>query len=196
MEELAKAGELTMGAIESIVTGGGKLTEGEARQMLALCRLRGINPLAKDAYITKFDGSPAAVIVSKDYYLRTAANHPTFAGLKAGVVVASKASNGLVYREGSIVGAATEQLVGGWAEVYDTRWQVPWRAEVSMAEYDGKRALWKTKPATMIRKVALVQALREAYPESYAGLYDESEMPRESAAIEATIIKEDTDAQD
>lgn len=193
-QEIATVPQLTVGVIESIVTGGGKLTEGEAQQVLTLCRMRGINPLAKDAYITKFDGSPATIIVSKDFYLRTAAAHPTFAGIKAGVVVVSKTETGLVYREGSIVGATTEVLVGGWAEVYDSRWKVPWRAEVSMSEYDGKRALWKTKPATMIRKVALVQALREAYPESYAGLYDESEMPRESEAIEITEIKEETDA--
>ena len=31
-------------------------------------------------------------------------------------------------------------------------------------------------PATMIRKVALVQALREAFPDRYQGLYDASEV--------------------
>ena len=31
-------------------------------------------------------------------------------------------------------------------------------------------------PATMIRKVALVQVLREAFPGTFGGLYDRSEM--------------------
>ena len=31
-------------------------------------------------------------------------------------------------------------------------------------------------PATMIRKVALVQALREAFPSELSGMYDQSEM--------------------
>ena len=182
--ELARLDE---GIIQSIVTGGGTLTPGEVEQVLMLCKLRGINPLAKDCYITKFEGSPATIIVSKDYYMRTMAQHETFQGMRAGVVVVSHATGELVYREGSIVGTSSETLVGGWAEIYDSRWTAPWRIEVSMVEYDGKRALWKTKPATMIRKVAIVQCAREAYPESYSGLYDSSEIPEAEQAIEAEI---------
>lgn len=178
---------LDEGAITSIVTGGGALTQGEVSQILTLCRMRGINPLAKDCYITKFDGSPATIIVSKDYYMRTMAQHETFRGMRAGIVAVNHASGELVYREGSLVGGTTETLVGGWAEIYDSRWNTPWRIEVSMAEYDGKRALWKTKPATMIRKVAIVQCAREAYPESYSGLYDGSEIPEAEEAIDAEI---------
>ena len=48
---------------------------------------------------------------------------------------------------------------------------------MSLAEYDQKRSLWLSKPATMIRKVALVQALREAYPGEFGGIYDGAEMP-------------------
>ena len=38
---------------------------------------------------------------------------------------------------------------------------------------------WASKPATMIRKVALVQALREAFPEDLQGMYsiEESDVP-------------------
>ena len=36
----------------------------------------------------------------------------------------------------------------------------------------------------MIRKVALVQALREAYPGAYGGIYDGSEMPGDDRAPE------------
>ncbi len=35
---------------------------------------------------------------------------------------------------------------------------------------------WAAKPGTMIRKVALVQALREAFPEDLQALYDAEEM--------------------
>ena len=47
---------------------------------------------------------------------------------------------------------------------------------MSLEEYNTGASLWADKPATMIRKVALVQALREAYPEMYAGVYDSSEI--------------------
>lgn len=53
----------------------------------------------------------------------------------------------------------------------------PSYASVSIEEYDQRRSLWNTKKATMIRKVAVVQALREAYPGAFGGLYDSAEMP-------------------
>ena len=53
---------------------------------------------------------------------------------------------------------------------------VPVKAVVGIDEYGTGKSMWKTKPATMIRKVALVQALREAYPGEFAGLYDAAEM--------------------
>lgn len=36
--------------------------------------------------------------------------------------------------------------------------------------------MWGTKPGTMIRKVALSQALRDAYPDKLSGLYVQEEM--------------------
>jgi len=48
---------------------------------------------------------------------------------------------------------------------------------VKLAEYDTGKSLWKGKKATMIRKVALVHALREAFPSTFGALYDESEVP-------------------
>ena len=80
------------------------------------------------------------------------------------------------YREGSFK-LDTETLVGGWAEVSIKDRAVPSRAEVSLAEYDQGRSIWLSKPATMIRKVAVVQALREAFPAQFQALYDADEMP-------------------
>ena len=39
---------------------------------------------------------------------------------------------------------------------------------MKLAEYDTGKSLWKGKKATMIRKVALVHALREAFPSTAA----------------------------
>lgn len=170
-----------------IVTGGQQVNARELFAFMAKCQARGLNPLAGDAYMTTYKNKrtgqvEASVIVSKDYFIRTATQQPGFDGIRAGVVVSSKRDGSLTYREGSIVGANTEALVGGWAEVYDKGRAHPSRAEVGLAEYDQKRSLWVSKPATMIRKVALVQALREAYPGAYGGIYDGSEMPEERQA--------------
>jgi len=66
--------------------------------------------------------------------------------------------------------------------VYRAGLSVPVRAEVSFEEYvqrktDGSpNRFWAEKPATMIRKVAIVQALREAFPDEFGGLYSPEEM--------------------
>lgn len=190
--------KLTPGIVQRyIVTGDQRVDDREVFAFMAKCQARGLNPLAGDAYMTAFANKvtgrvEASVIVSKDYFVRTANQQPTFDGMKAGIVVVDRAG-ALQYREGCIVGRSTERLVGGWAEVYDKRRRVPSRAEVGLEEYDQHRSLWRTKPATMIRKVALVQALREAYPGAYGGIYDSDEMPEpdaQAAPVEAPALDE------
>ena len=54
-------------------------------------------------------------------------------------------------------------------------------AEVSFNEYAARKkdgslnSMWSKKPGTMIRKTALVQALREAFPSSFGGAFTEEE---------------------
>ena len=48
--------------------------------------------------------------------------------------------------------------------------------EVSLAEYNKNMANWKSKPATMINKVAVSQCVRDAFPKDYEGVYSEEEM--------------------
>ena len=72
--------------------------------------------------------------------------------------------------------------MGGWAKVFVKGYQEPMEAVVGLSEYIGTKKTgevneqWTKRPATMIRKVALMQALREAFPDDLAGMYDSSEM--------------------
>lgn len=160
-------------------TGNAQADPADVVRFMATCRARGLNPLAGDCYMTVYQGASGksvSTVVSKDYFVRTATQDPAFDGMRAGIVVMGKDGQ-LSYREGCICGRQTERLVGGWAEVLVRGRSVPSRAEVSLEEYDQHRSLWKTKPATMIRKVALVQALREAFPAKFGGVYDRDEMP-------------------
>lgn len=172
--------------MRDILGAGNDISKRQMASFIAKCRARHLNPLAGDCYLTVFKGQ-ATVIVSKDYFVRTATQQPGFDGIRAGVVVKTRDGE-LVHREGSIVGSTTERLVGGWAEVYDTGRSYPSRAEVSLKEYDQGNSMWKSKPATMIRKVALVQAIREAYPGAFGGLYDRDEMPEECEEYEAVDV--------
>lgn len=192
--------KLTPGMVQKyIISGNAQASDKDVFRFMAQCQARGLNPLAGDAYMTTYrsqDGTTnSSVVVSKDYYLRTAAAQPDFDGIEAGVVVAKK-DGSLEYRAGSLVGGQTERLVGGWARVYSKNRSHPSEAVVSMEEYDQKRSLWRSKPATMIRKVALVQALREAWPGLFGGIYDQDEMPEPVAPIPQepleVLVAEDT----
>jgi phage recombination protein Bet len=162
-----------------IATGGAEPDPRDVAVFIAKCQARGLNPLAGDCYMTTYKSKQtgrvtSSVVVSKDYYMRTAYAQPTYRGFKAGIIVNNNGQ--MIYREGAMV-IKGEQILGGWAEVHDERLSNPVHVEVSFDEYDTGASLWADKPATMIRKVALVQALREAYPNAYAGVYDSSEVP-------------------
>lgn len=102
---------------------------------------------------------------------------------EAGVIVVSKDGN-LIEREGCFV-LDSETLVGGWARVH-IKGRNPEYQSVAFNEYAGRKkdgtlnSQWAGKPATMIRKVAVVQALREAFPETFQGLYAQEEMAEAS----------------
>lgn len=183
-----------------VITGGQQVDDREIWSFMAKCQARHLNPLAGDAYMTAYKNKKTgrvetSVIVSKDYFVRTATQQPGFDGIKAGIVVWDKRAGQMAYREGTIWSKQQEQLIGGWAEVYDKGRAHPSRAEVSFEEYDQHRSLWLSKPATMIRKVALVQALREAYPGAYGGIYDRDEMPEPPAKVAAQVEEVERDTE-
>lgn len=175
---------LTADVIRNLISDNPAVTDAECMFFSALCKSYRLDPFVKEAYLVKFGERPAQMIVGKDYWLKQAGANPAFDGMESGVVVVTRDGE-LVRREGSIVGSSTERLVGGWARVYRKDRQHPSYDEVSIAEYSTGKSMWKQpsaggKPATMIRKVAQVHALREAFPECFSGLYDSSEMGLDS----------------
>jgi phage recombination protein Bet len=157
----------------------------ELMLFLQLCRFQKLNPFLKEAYIIKVsDYLPAATIVAKDVFFKRAAKFPTFNGMKAGVVIKDK--NGkIIEKEGAIVND-DELLIGGWALVYNKEYKSPITIKVSMKEYAKRKKdgtlnkTWAALPATMIRKVAIVQALREAFPDEFSGMYVQEEMDQQN----------------
>ena len=157
-------------------SGGAQLTQRDVVNFMATCKALGANPYLGDVYLVKYGSENASIMAGKNYYTRVAVSIPTYDGMAAGIVCVTQQGE-VAYRSGSLA-LPGDTCIGGWAEVHDKRWTHPVRAEVALEEYNSHRSLWKTKPLTMIRKVALVQALREAYPDRFAGTYDASEMGR------------------
>lgn len=164
-----------------------KATEEEAYVFLQLCRARGLNPFLKEAHLIKYSHtSPASMVVGKDAFTRKAEEHKQFDGFEAGILVRVAEDTPLVERVGAFVEEG-ETLLGGWAKVHRKDHKHPSICKVSMSEYskpgrNGKTNNWDTIPATMIRKVALVQSLRESFPSELSGMYDSSEMDVEASA--------------
>lgn len=155
--------------------GNAKVTDKEAWEFIELCKAHRLNPFIREAYLVKY-GSNATIITGKDVFTKRAARNERCEGFKAGVTVLT-AQGHIVNREGSAVYSAIgEKVLGGWAEVYMRGYQVPVKDTVAFEEYSTGKSGWKSMPGTMIRKVALVHALREAMPEEFGGMYDSAEM--------------------
>ena len=159
-----------------LVNGNSAITDQEALMFISLCKYQHLNPFIKEVYLIKYGNSPATMVVGKDVLLKRAMRSDKYEGLQAGVIVIN-ANNELEEREGTFV-LPDDKLVGGWAKVFLNGYKNPVYASVSMAEYSTGKSNWQTKPATMIRKVALAQALREAFPEEMSALYDATEMDK------------------
>lgn len=183
-----------------LVNGGGNVTDEEVVMFLSLCRYQHLNPFTREVYLIKYgDRQAATMVVGKDVHLKRAKRHPEFAGLQAGIIIQGP-DGGCYDREGTFYNPETEKLVGGWARVHIKGWDVQLYNSVNLAEYVGKKAngevngQWASKPATMIRKVAIVQALREAFPEDTAGMYVQEEIPaaQEVRLDEAAVVIDET----
>ena len=174
MRELAKYEDasgrevtLTDVDIKRVICDNPNVTDKEMKLFVELCKAQRLNPFVKEAYLVKYGGNPATMVVGKDVYTKRAQANPRFKGLQAGVFVVDGNGKGKE-REGSMV----------YVDGYD----VPIYDSVSFDEYAGKKrdgslnSTWAGKPGTMIRKVAVVHALREAFPEDFQGLYDAAEM--------------------
>lgn len=158
-----------------LVNGTGQVSDQEVMMFLSLCKFQRLNPFLREAYLIKYGTQPATIVVGKEAIQKRAMRNPNYTGHEAGVVVMN-ADGMLENRVGTIV-IPGEELVGGWAKVYVKNWEHPLMVTVSYDEYVGRKSSgevnqqWSTKPGTMIRKVALVQALREAFPEELGGMY-------------------------
>ena len=158
-----------------LVSGDAKnVTDQEVAMFMNLCKYQKLNPFVKEAYLVKYGSSPASIITGKGAMEKRANRNENFEGFDAGVIVVNL--NGqLEYRDGEFV-LPEERLVGGWCKVYVKGYTHPVKASVSLAEYSTGKSTWAAKPATMIRKVAKMHALREAFPEDLEGLYGAEEM--------------------
>ena len=185
---------LTPETIRNMISTDPNVTDQEIIAFAALCKAHGLDPFLKEAYLIKYGKGKATIVTGKEVFTKRAYRHPRFKGMEAGVTILTvdpqTGMQRLHRRDGSMaIAALGETIVGGWAKVYIDGYEHPVFDEVSFDEYAARRdgnltGQWAKMPGTMIRKVAVVHALREAFPEEFQGLYDSVEMGVEEPARE------------
>lgn len=173
--------KLSPGIIKKyLVSGRGRVSDQELIMFMKLCQYQRLNPFLRDAYLIKYtDNEPATMVTGKDTFTKRAEKNEKYDGFEAGIYVAK---DGKIEKRTGSMHINGEEIVGGWARVHRKDRSVPVEVSVSMDEYMGRKKdgtpnrQWSRMPGTMIRKVALVQALREAFPADFQGLYDSAEM--------------------
>ena len=193
--------KLTPNIVKEYIVGDkeAKITNQEFKMFATLCRARKLNPFLREAYCIKYGDSPATIVVGKDAILKRATLHPQFDGFKSGVIV--KTPEGEVINRNGCFKLDTEELVGAWCEVFRKDWSNSVFASCSLAETRQNSPVWHKQPCVMIEKTALVRALRSAFVEDLAGMYDTAEMdigspePRGNGFTVKDIVSAETEAE-
>lgn len=181
--------ELTFKTVKNyLARGNEEVSDQEVVLFINWCKYNLLNPWNNEAYLVKYDKTkPAQNITSKGAFMNRAEDHPEYDGFKAGLIV--NRGNEIIEVEGSFT-LGGDVILGGWAEVYRKDKKHPYISKVNYEEYNKGQSTWKQMPRTMIRKVALVQSLREAFPKNLSSLYTEEEIQ------DAVVVDEEQKVSD
>lgn len=171
-----------------LVKGNADVTDQELVMFINLCKFQKLNPFLNEAYLIKFGQQPAQIIVSKEAFMKRAENHPNYEGIDAGIIV--ERDGQLVEIEGAVK-LEKDKLIGGWCKVYRSDRKREIVCKISVEEFSKSQATWKQMPLNMIRKTAIVNGLREAFPDTLNALYTEEEAQTKSP-VEEAVEKEIT----
>lgn len=128
------------------------LTSQEQNQFIQIAQAFNLNPFKREIYAIKY-GSNFNIIVGYESYIKRAEN----TGLLDGYKVETKGKLG-------------ETDFRAVITIYRKDWKEPFVHEVFFVEYDQKNTIWKSKPVTMIKKVAMSQGFRLAFNQDLGGM--------------------------
>lgn len=159
------------------------LTNAQREQFLEICVGFGLNPFKREIYAVPF-GNNFNIIVGYEVYIKRAERSGMLAGWKCETQKENEELKAVL-------------------TIYRKDWQEPFIHEVYMSEYAQNNNMWRTKPRTMIKKVAIAQGFRLAFscecggmpytadelPESKGGWSDSQPQPQKAIEIEPKQIE-------
>lgn len=148
---------------------GNNLKPKHRNQFIQICKAFQLNPFIREIYGIPY-GDNFNIIVGYEVYLKRAERSGFLAGWR-------------VWTEGEGSG------LKGCVEISRKDWTSPFVHEVYFSEYNQNNSMWKSKPHTMIKKVAIAQGFRMAFPEELAGMpYTSDEIQVEHS--QPTVVHE------
>lgn len=139
-----------------------KANDQELIMAVQICKEFKLNPLKKEIYFIKYTDSPdekMSIVLGYEVFLKRADRTGKYVGLRT-------------WTEGKV----DDKSLKGCVEITVKGWEKPLYHEVEYSEYaqykkDGTlNRFWKGKPKTMIKKVAVAQGFKLAFPDELAGL--------------------------
>ena len=152
------------------------LSDVEFSCFVALGKSTGLNPFLREMWAVKYGNSAAQIFVGRDGYRKAAQKNPQYDYHQSEAVYSNddfKVCNGEINHSYGMQDRG--ELIGAYCIVKRHGSSRPIYTYVALKEYDTKQSVWKTKPATMIKKVAEAQGLRAAFQEQLGGTYAEEE---------------------
>lgn len=131
---------------------GQKIPQQDVKRFLEICKAFNLNPFKKEIYLIP-RGDGASIVVGYETYLKRANRSGKLDGWR-------------VWTEGSMKDGTLKACI----EIKRKDWNQPFYHEVYFNEYKQDTRIWKTKPITMIKKVAIAQGFRLAFPEDLGGM--------------------------
>ena len=138
-------------------------------QFFSIAKEFGLNPFKREIYAVAY-GNNLSIITGYEVYLKRAERTGKLDGMDTKI-------------EG------TGNDIKAICTIYRKDWSHPFVHEVYMREYAQQNSMWKSKPITMIKKVAIAQAFRLCFPDEFGGMpYTSDELPDNMTAY--TEVKE------
>jgi len=187
--------------LDYLIQSNSNLTEHEQKMFVSVAMAYGLNPFKREIYPVAYgsgDKRKLSIIVGYEIYLKRAERTGKLDGFEVSISgifkkgkIQKKKFDGSFYDvqgilpEGEVSATCTVWVKGKTHPVVWTVW---------FDEYTQSNEMWLSKPRTMIKKVAIEQAFRIAFPDEMGGMpYAPEELPEKMASntfSEAEIIPE------
>lgn len=154
-------------------------TDKELFMFMGVARSYGLNPMKREIHFVKYGNSAASIIVGYETYLKRAERTGKLDGWKCWI---------------EDVGKPSERAV---IEIKRKDQSMPITWEVYRKEFDKQQSSWKSMPTFMLKKVAIAQGFRMAFPDDLGGMpYIPEELPASEKVTSENLSKQDVDVAD